>query len=531
MRARSDRPDAPTKSSSSSSQPDLLPQLASRAPPPRARPRARTRRARPTDPRRGSSARGGREAPDRRSFEHEGAECGGGVRVAGRVSAGAGQAPGPPSGIVDDVGPASRAEAPRAEVGHGNDPREDSASTASASRGHASIAQSPKSRSVRQASARPGAGSTQRNVPLRPKCPNVPRRVARPGPVRALGVAELEAEPPVVRIHAPEARQDAGEAGELHARPPRRASRARRASARAARARRASSDASGPRRRRPAEPASAEAPHALEVVGERHLGARGDELARAARSRCSSRCAAARRAIGGSPSNGRPDACASRWRTVEPGGPAGSSRSTIPSSAATSTASAVASFVTDAHGKTRARSPCAASTRPATATGACAHGHTFDLPQGLHQPTLSGWIAGASRPEPRSRSVSATRAPSASGSRCGSRAPRRSCPRRRPAGQPVRAGPHLPRDHRTGTRRGGRDAGHVVRTRIYVTHAADIEPSGGRTARPRPAPPRPSPACDPAGASDRGRGRHRACHAGSPSWDSEARGADSGDGG
>ena len=62
---------------------------------------------------------------------------------------------------------------------------------------------------------------------------------------------------------------------------------------------------------------------------------------RAARTRCSSRCAACRAArSASSPSNGSPDACASRWRTVEPSGPAGSSRSTTPSSAATSVASA-----------------------------------------------------------------------------------------------------------------------------------------------------------------------------------------------
>ena len=58
-------------------------------------------------------------------------------------------------------------------------------------------------------------------------------------------------------------------------------------------------------------------------------------------------------AIGSRASNGRPEACASRWRSVEPGGPAGSSRSTIPSSAATSTATAVASFVTDAQRRRR----------------------------------------------------------------------------------------------------------------------------------------------------------------------------------
>ena len=63
---------------------------------------------------------------------------------------------------------------------------------------------------------------------------------------------------------------------------------------------------------------------------------------RAHRTRGSSRSGACRapRVIA-SPSNGRPDAWASRWRTVEPGGPAGSSRSSRPRSAAISTASAV----------------------------------------------------------------------------------------------------------------------------------------------------------------------------------------------
>src|SRR5882762_6948994 len=42
------------------------------------------------------------------------------------------------------------------------------------------------------------------------------RRVLRPGPVRRLAVAQLEAEPPVVRILPAEAGQDAGEPGELH---------------------------------------------------------------------------------------------------------------------------------------------------------------------------------------------------------------------------------------------------------------------------------------------------------------------------
>src|SRR5919198_2163197 len=75
-------------------------------------------------------------------------------------------------------------------------------------------------------------------------------------------------------------------------------------------------------------------------------------------------------AIGVVPSNGKPDACARRCRTVEPGGPAASSRSSTPSSAATSAASAVTSFVTDAHAYSRPSSPCHAripsgSTTPA----------------------------------------------------------------------------------------------------------------------------------------------------------------------
>ena len=108
--------------------------------------------------------------------------------------------------------PAARGTSPRGLQ------RIEASRTASASRGQASLAQSPNSRSVRQASASPASGSTQRKVPPRPKWPNVARRVALPGPVRPLRVPELEAEPPVVRVVAAEARQDAAEARELHAR-------------------------------------------------------------------------------------------------------------------------------------------------------------------------------------------------------------------------------------------------------------------------------------------------------------------------
>ena len=100
-----------------------------------------------------------------------------------------------------------------------------------------------------------------------------------------------------------------------------------------------------------------------EVVGERHLGGALDVRGELLEARCSSRCGAVPGgAIGLSPSNGSPDACASRWRTVEPSGPAGSSRSTTPSSAATSVASATAGFVIDAQRELRRRAARATAT-------------------------------------------------------------------------------------------------------------------------------------------------------------------------
>src|SRR5918999_1356622 len=47
-------------------------------------------------------------------------------------------------------------------------------------------------------------------------------------------------------------------------------------------------------------------------------------------------------------SKARPEACARRWRTVDPSGPAGSSRSTVPSSTATNAANPTSSFPTEA---------------------------------------------------------------------------------------------------------------------------------------------------------------------------------------
>ena len=82
-------------------------------------------------------------------------------------------------------------------------------------------AQAPNGRSVRHASASPASGSTHRNVPLRPKCPNVRRRVAAARPVRRLASPHLEAQPPVVGILEPEARAARRGARGRRRRPPR----------------------------------------------------------------------------------------------------------------------------------------------------------------------------------------------------------------------------------------------------------------------------------------------------------------------
>src|SRR4051812_32183194 len=62
-----------------------------------------------------------------------------------------------------------------------------------------------------------------------------------------------------------------------------------------------------------------------------------------------------------------PLACASRWRTVAPGGPAGSSSETASSSTATSTAYAVSSLDTDASRNVVLVGPAPASSVPSAA--------------------------------------------------------------------------------------------------------------------------------------------------------------------
>ncbi len=87
-------------------------------------------------------------------------------------------------------------------------------STASARAGHAVSAHGPKSRSASDAQASWASGSTHTKLPDCPKWPKVPGELRRPGPVRCLGVADLEAEAPVTGVEPAEAGQHAGQARE-----------------------------------------------------------------------------------------------------------------------------------------------------------------------------------------------------------------------------------------------------------------------------------------------------------------------------
>ena len=123
------------------------------------------------------------------------------------------------------------------------------------------------------------------------------------------------------------------------------------------------------------------------VVGERHLGPGADVLAEDGEALVRVDAAAARAARSAPrPSNGSPEACASRWRTVEPGGPAGSSRSTTPSSAATSVASALTGFETEASSTARRVSPWVAIVPSARGHAGRREGDVpaVDLAQSLH---------------------------------------------------------------------------------------------------------------------------------------------------
>ena len=372
----------------------------------------------------------------------------------------------------------------------GTGQRRSSATTASENGGHACFAHSPKSRSVSDAERRAELGVDPQE---RARAAEVAERARRDGvahPVARLRVAQLEAEAPVVRRHPAVVGQHAVEPRERDRR--RLGERLRRdhASARAARARAAAGRRAGPTSRRPAPRAARSPPcraaRAPPRAGTRRTASRRrrPRAPRAPRSPRSSRCAAHRAgAIAAPPdSNGSPEACASRCRTVEPAGPAGSSRSTTPSSAATSTASAVASFVTEAQRKTRSASPCVATTpsartTPAAACGAghssirrkrlhgarCyAHGappHQLGHALGAHDRLLARRAGGRPRPRQRHRAGHGRRL--------------------RPAGRPVRPGPPLPGDHRRGARRGGR-VRRRRRAHAHLRHRRRVHRAVGR---------------------------------------------------
>src|SRR5207244_9625174 len=100
-----------------------------------------------------------------------------------------------------------------------------------------------------------------------------------PGPVRALRIAQLEAETPVVGLHATETGQHAVQSGELDAR--RLGEQLRREPGWAQQLVRDREELA----ERPLEPegrraSEGEAPHLLEVRRERHLGPLADERGR-----------------------------------------------------------------------------------------------------------------------------------------------------------------------------------------------------------------------------------------------------------
>ncbi len=108
--------------------------------------------------------------------------------------------------------------------------------TASDSIGHAAFAHSPNCRVVRATQAIRRSGSTQRNVPLPPKWPNVAGEVSAPDQWPCLFALQLDAETPVHGAEAPEVGQDAVEPRELDGDHLGRGSRGRQGPARAAHA-------------------------------------------------------------------------------------------------------------------------------------------------------------------------------------------------------------------------------------------------------------------------------------------------------
>ena len=110
-------------------------------------------------------------------------------------------------------------------------------------------------------------------------------------------------------------------------------------------------------------------------------------------------------------SKARPEVCASRWRTVEPGGPAGSSSSMAPSSYATSAAYAASGLVTEASGKRCADGAVGAedrAVRPYDGRRGGGNGPVLDQRQALQREDMASSLSG-------SRAAAASRGPVGNG--------------------------------------------------------------------------------------------------------------------
>ena len=279
------------------------------------------------------------------------------------------------------VGPGSSVQsAARRPIGHGRSLTR-SASTASLKRGQASSAQGSKSRSVRQRRRARRRVDPQERARARRSGRRSPGELRRAGPVGRLAVAQLEAEAPVAGVHAARCRAampaspgnwHRGRLGQGRRRDQRRREELR-GEADDVGERCAATPAAGDPSRSVARHAERVEHRLAQVRRERHAGAGGDVGGEPPRSRCSSRCGGGRagrrrrRRRTADPTCGRAGGA-----RVDPGGPAGSSRSTVPSSTATRVASVVSSLVTDASGKPVDGSPVWSTTAVPATTAAAA---------------------------------------------------------------------------------------------------------------------------------------------------------------
>ena len=151
------------------------------------------------------------------------------------------------------------------------------------SAGHASIAQSPKRRSVRTPSAIPASGIDPEERAAPSEVAERPRRVERAGPVRRLRRRAARSRAPSRSAPGARSRAALRRAPGTAPSPPRRASRARPAAAPASSRASTARSASVPLTPEPAEPSRlipVPAQTCAKYVGERHLGALGDERRR-----------------------------------------------------------------------------------------------------------------------------------------------------------------------------------------------------------------------------------------------------------